>query len=269
MDHSGSLETPGRHSLRRYLHLSLRSLLVVILVAGIWLGWLVRSARIQREAVAAIERTGGKVMYDWQWTDGRYHQNGRPWAPKWLIDRVGIDDFHHVSWVVFSRWASDAEMAQLGNLTRVDTLILDPSNVSDRALAHLDRLTSLRWLTISSSACSTDTRIMPLKPLTRLRGLNLDHTDVTDAGLAHLKRLNGLELLGLDGAAITDAGLSHLGGLTNLHHLSLIGTKVSDAGLARLHPLTNLVQLRIKGTKVTDDGVAELQKAMPNLRISR
>ncbi len=263
------METPSRHPLRRYLRLSVRSLLVLVLVAGAWLGWLVRDARVQREAVAAIERAGGKVMYDWQWTDGRYDSNGKPWPPKWLVDRLGVDYFHHVSRVTFPGQASDAEMARLGDLTRVDTLVLDPSSVSDHGLAELDRLTGLRWLTISTSVGSTDTRIMPLKVLTRLKGLNLDHSDVTDDGLKHLAHLTGLELLGLAGTEITDAGLANLGGLTGLRHLFLDGTQVSDEGLARLKPLPNLVQVQIKGTNVTDAGVAELKKAMPKLRIFR
>ena len=33
---------------------SLRGLAVIVLMVGCWLGWIVRSARIQREAVAMI-----------------------------------------------------------------------------------------------------------------------------------------------------------------------------------------------------------------------
>jgi internalin A len=263
------MEKPIRHPLRRYLRLSVRSLIVLVLMAGAWLGWLVRGARVQRNAVAAIEKAGGRVMYDWQWRDGTIVPNGKPWLPQWFVDHLGVDYFHDVSRVVFPAKASDAEMAHLGNLTRVDTLVLDPSNVSDRELAQLDRLKNLRWLTISTSIGSTDTRIMPLKVLTRLRGLNLDQTDVTDAGLKHLNHFTGLELLGLAGTEISDAGLANLGGLTALKHLFLDRTQVSDEGLVRLKPLTNLAQVQLKATKVTDAGVAELKKSVPNLRLFR
>ena len=40
-------------SWRRYLRFSLRGLIVLVLVIGVWVGCIVRSARIQREAVAA------------------------------------------------------------------------------------------------------------------------------------------------------------------------------------------------------------------------
>jgi hypothetical protein len=51
---------------------------------------MVHHAHVQREAVAAIERAGGEVMYDWQWKDNAL-VHGRPWASRWLVDRVGID----------------------------------------------------------------------------------------------------------------------------------------------------------------------------------
>jgi hypothetical protein len=32
------------------------------------LGWVIHRAAVQRDAVAAIERARGTVMYDWEWT---------------------------------------------------------------------------------------------------------------------------------------------------------------------------------------------------------
>jgi internalin A len=254
---------------RRFLRFSVRGMIVLVLVVGAGLGWLVRSARIQREAVAAITTAHGRVLYDWEWNNGRHTPDGRPWRPRWLVDRQGVDHFNHVTKVVFPRDATDAEMAHLGNLTLVDTLVFDPSNVSDLGLAHLDRLTSLRWLSISSASSSADTRIMRLKMLTRLQGLNLDGSDVTDAGLTHLQSFTGLELLGLSDTGITDEGLAHLKGLTNLRWLDLHGTQVTDAGLAQLKRLTELSNLFLKGTRVTDAGEKELKQALPSLKIFR
>jgi hypothetical protein len=39
---------------RRYLSFSLRGLIVLVLAAGAGMGWFVRQARLQREAVAAM-----------------------------------------------------------------------------------------------------------------------------------------------------------------------------------------------------------------------
>ena len=68
---------------RRFLRVSVRGLIVLVLVTCAWLGWIVRSARIQREAVAAITETGGEVNYNWEWKDGvpaPVHGLGRPVA---------------------------------------------------------------------------------------------------------------------------------------------------------------------------------------------
>ena len=41
-----------------YLRFSIRGLIVLVLFTGGGLGWLIRGARIQREAVAALEKCG-------------------------------------------------------------------------------------------------------------------------------------------------------------------------------------------------------------------
>lgn len=46
---------------QRLLRPSVRGLIVLVLVVGAGLGWLVRCAQIQREAVAAIQNAGGLV----------------------------------------------------------------------------------------------------------------------------------------------------------------------------------------------------------------
>ena len=49
---------------RQCFHMSVRVLMVLVLVFGGGFGWVVHRARVQREAVAAIERAGGAVGYD-------------------------------------------------------------------------------------------------------------------------------------------------------------------------------------------------------------
>ncbi len=50
---------------RSYARISVRALIVLVLVAGGWMGWLVQSARRQRAAVAAIQRSDGYVEYEY------------------------------------------------------------------------------------------------------------------------------------------------------------------------------------------------------------
>jgi hypothetical protein len=71
------LAGPVSRPWRRYLRFSVRGLIVLVLVIGAGLGWIVRSARMQREAVAAIKNAGGSVSYDWRWSNGNSDFPGR------------------------------------------------------------------------------------------------------------------------------------------------------------------------------------------------
>ena len=149
---------------RRFVRLSVRGLIVLVLVMGAGLGWLVRSARIQREAVAAIKNAGDRVWYDWEWSNGKSIPGGRPWAPRWLVDLIGVDYFGHVTiaWLSPPVNATNATLAAVGRLTRLERLVLIGSSADDAGLVQL-------------------------KGLTKLRFLSLGGTRFTDAGVAHLK----------------------------------------------------------------------------------
>jgi hypothetical protein len=205
------LAGPASRPWRRYLRLNVRGLIVLVLVIGAGLGWIVRQAHVQRDAVAAITRAGGSVMYDWEWRDAYHTPGGKPWAPRWLADLVGVDYFGHVTYVSLnsSSTATDASIAQLGLLSRLQVLDLDKSSVSDAGLAHLTGLTNLSLLD--------------------LRG-----TQVTDSGLAYLKGLTSLSILYLSDTQVTDSGLPHLKALTKLYIVLVDHTQVTDAGMQEL-----------------------------------
>jgi internalin A len=238
------VETLNKCTWRASVRFSLRSLFFLVLLIGGWLGWIVHRARVQRDAVAVIERAGGKAWYDWEWQNGNPVPNGRPRWPKWLVDRIGVDYFGHVT-TVFARHSSDAELAHIGNLSRLEYLILGESPVTDAGLVHLERLNNLR-------------------------ALNLQHnTNVSDAGLVHLKSLTSLRELGLGDTAVSDAGLVHIKRMPHLTALGLEGTNVGDAGLVHLKSLTTLQVLSLGDAPVTDAGVRKLQKALPKVKIRR
>ena len=97
----------------RYMWFCVRVLIILVLVLGFWLVWIVHLAQIQREAVAAIAKDGGTVLYDWEWDNGHSVPAGQPRAPRWLVAQIGFDFFGHAT-VVKSRspslaagWAAD------------------------------------------------------------------------------------------------------------------------------------------------------------------
>src|SRR5437016_5136693 len=81
---------------RRFAGLSVRALLILVFVLALGLGWIANRARIQREAVAAIERAGGKAWYNWEWQDDAPVPDARPRWPSWLVEAIGVDSFSDV-----------------------------------------------------------------------------------------------------------------------------------------------------------------------------
>jgi internalin A len=207
---------------RRFLRLSVRGLIVLVLVIGGGLGWLVHSARIQREAVAAIQRAGGIVRYNLEPNNGNTVPAGGLPAPPWLSDLIGIDYFGHATSVVAKQRSttSDAVIAQVGRLTRLEVLHLGLTSASDAELAHI-------------------------VGLTKLKVLMLDGTKVTDVGLVHVTGLTELSVLSLGNTQITDGGLAQLRDCKHLETLLVRHTQVTDAGMKELkQALPNLVIVR-------------------------
>lgn len=128
---------------------------------------------------------------------------------------------------------TDAGLATLATLPRIEALNLRGSAVTDAGLAQLKTLKRLRWLQVSDTAI-TDRSLAVLREIPTLRWLSLNGTPVTDAGLASVSNMTGLEHLYLDNTAITDAGLPQLARLRNLRLLSLSGTQLSPTALADL-----------------------------------
>jgi hypothetical protein len=206
---------------RRFTQLSVRGLIVLVLIISVWLATLVRTARVQSDAVATIENTRGHVAYEWDVTDGQLTLRGKPWAPTWLVNLIGVDYFGHVTQVhlTYTSAAIEAAMAPIGRLTRLRVLNLRNTPLNDTDLASFKWLTSLYYLDLQS-------------------------TQITDAGLVHMKGLTSLRFLSLRGTGVSDAGLVHLKGLARLEVL-VVGTQVTDAGMNELkHALPSLAITR-------------------------
>ena len=107
---------------------------------------------------------------------------------------------------------------------------------------HLKDLTKLQRLYLNGTQVS-DASLVHLKDLTKLQRLYLNDTQVTDAGLVHLKGLTNLQGLRLVGTEVTDAGLVHLKPLTNLRYLYLANTQVSYESVKDLKQALPNVQI--------------------------
>ncbi len=228
---------------------SLRALLVLVLVVGGTLGWIVREARVQRDAVATVQRLGGQYRYEWEAQNRRPTAVPLPGWRKWLINLLGPD--------------------YVGPVTQVD-IGFGGSKVIPTAddLASIGRLARLERLSITSIAEGVG--LAPLRNLTRLKELDFfgNHGRKIEIDVSALANFVELEKLQLSYGGMKDADLALIAGLTRLEHLSLStsvargphpGPSITDAGLVALEPLHNLRFLQISGENdITNAGLVHL-----------
>jgi hypothetical protein len=147
-------------SWRHRLRFSVRGLMLLVLIFGALLAWIVYLAQVQRATVASIRRADGLVRYHWEYHNGAFVRNGKPWWPQWLIRLVGIDYFGHATFVFATR-ATDADLINIVKLGRLERLVVPGTSVTDAGMARLQGLNYLESLIIFN-------------------------TQIGDSGLAHL-----------------------------------------------------------------------------------
>jgi len=131
---------------KRRFRFSLRTLLVVVVLLSVGLGWFafkMRQAERQRKAVEAIIEAGGWVTYDCDlYEDLGYMQRPVSPAPAWLTRLVGDDFFLDVGDVYLSGTkCADEDMEYLKRLTNLNRLNISGTQVTDAGLKHLRRRT--------------------------------------------------------------------------------------------------------------------------------
>jgi hypothetical protein len=188
-----------RPARRKWLTLSLRSLLLLFTLLAVWVGIVANRAREQRRIVTALSQYPSvMIMYDHEWdlSAGGEIPKPRPLGPPpgspWIRSRLGDEYFVTVIGVFLT--------------------------------GDWDRKTEQ----------PTSTALELIRDLPCLRVLSLEKSSITDAGLATVANQTDLTYLWLDDTAISDAGLVHLRRMTNLKRLYLRNSQVTDAGIDTL-----------------------------------
>ncbi len=228
---------------RRRFQFGIRSLAVFVTVCAMVCSWFavrMQQAKRQQEIFAELREFQGRIAYDFQ-LDSATKQ---PPAPAWLRERLGDDFFADLENICLGgdREFTDAKLASIGELSKLEFLRFDAKRTSDTGLGHL-------------------------RGLIRLEHLSIVNSEITDAGLEHLENLTSLKRLYLNHAQVTDAGLEHLEGLSDLEILRLDSPHVTDTGLEHLKGLAKLKTLHLEGTQITKKGVEGLREALPDCEI--
>lgn len=110
---------------RRWWHRvrpSVRSLIGLVLMTGAVLGWIIRVHRDECTAADAIRRADGYADKDWHFLSPDGTSDSRPSWRKWLNDRLGADYFQHIVGVILREVKSDADLAPIASLGRLESL---------------------------------------------------------------------------------------------------------------------------------------------------
>ena len=203
-----SMVDSAAQSRRRFLRISLRGLLLVVLAIAASLAWARHVAEQQRRVVAELERMGCNAIYASSGDD----------ADCFISSLSPIERLRFL-------YGDDKPQ----NVTGVEA---DSPRFGDDGLERLRSLPYLRSLELNGTSVS-EAGLARVGSLTALERLTLRRTSLTDAGLVHLQKLDKLCYLDLCDTSVTDAGLVHLRGMLQLRFLFL-QEPVTLAGVPRV-----------------------------------
>ncbi|MGV3609001.1 MAG: leucine-rich repeat domain-containing protein [Planctomycetaceae bacterium] len=244
---------------RRWFQFSLRSLLVLLLVASAGLGYfayLRRESRLQWEAVRAIEKTGGRFgsVVNGVPTIGAKLEE----APEWQRS-LGID------WPEYTVVAFQVDPASgrtippaFMRLRKLEEIILWGVGIDDEDLKGLSALPNLQSLSVDGDRV-TDTGVACFAGNKKLQEVRFRGKQITDRGLAIVAKLPQLRSLKWISERTTDEGLKHLRGNTRLTSVWLNGATATDRGLEHLSHCENLEEVFIdEPNTITSRGIGSL-----------
>lgn len=168
----------------------------VLAAAGLAAGCQPPRSSAEQEAIAWVERMGGKVKYD----------DAQPGSPVVEVALGGTS-------------VAGAQLGRLATFTKLQTLSLFDTSVGDEGLERIAEFKTLKTLYLGR------TRVTDAG-LKRWAAGGNDRSDV--GGVL------ALQTLGLSDTAVSDASLDVLATLPHLKSVNLRHTRVTAAGVARL-----------------------------------
>jgi outer membrane protein assembly factor BamB len=177
----------------------------------------------------------------------------------------------------FCEGVTDAACEAIGSMSELRALTLaktgfEPVRVTDAGLAKLARLTKLEILNLTGNAV-TDDGLKQLASLQHLHDLDLSRLAITDAGLKHLAAVKGLQRLvllfseGFAGPIVTDVGVKLLVPLDQLAELNLVDARITDEAVDDLIAFPKMSFLTLTGSRISPAGVERLRRAKPDCTV--
>ena len=272
---------PDPRPRRRWLRLSLRASMVLVVLVAVPTGRMANTIRTQRQAIAAVRAAGGTIMFDYQ---GVLNPVGpvsplqppprtEPAAPRWLRRWLGDELFQRVQMVYFNEPVSPSILADVDQFDHLKVFALNQAADDGDGSLHLQQLRRLEDLSLSGPGV-TDAILAEIAQLPSLRSLRLRKASATDTGFARLTALRGLVDLTISHCPnVTDLTLAQL--VANLPALQTFdldtwpgAPTATIAALARHHPDLKFLGLARTGTTDADLRPAGLLAQLRGVRLA-
>jgi hypothetical protein len=142
------------------------------------------SSRRQHQAVDAIVRGGGRVLYDYEFDKfGDMYEHSHPNGPRWLRSILGDDFFNNVVKVQLAKGGLE-HLTSLIAVNRVE--VNYPLTSAD--MRYIEELTHLKHLrSLGVETHEGDIIVDHFAVLSQLRYLRLEDTCVSPSGLERLR----------------------------------------------------------------------------------
>ncbi len=191
--------------INRRRQFTIRRVFLIVLVIGVGLPVL-RNYLTRYGVAARLNSLGALVEYSYELGPSKTSR-----VPGFVNRLVGFEVFNSVSSIdLTGSSVTDADVAAIVTaFPELESLSLDYTSVSDRAVDDLVGLPSLR-------------------------SLGLSHSEITDAGIQVLKNCTSMQSLSIDATGITDASVSALSQMTSLKELTIGQTLITRQGFESL-----------------------------------
>jgi len=210
------------------------------------------------EAVSMVYHYDGKQRFDNSLTDAviGQHLAGLPYLRALYVNE---------------RQLTDEDYRIVGRLSLLEVFFQwDAHDITDEGVVELGKLSRLRSVHLSESHLS-DRGLAALAGLPRIEVLSLQANDITDAGVRSLEKNSTLETLWIGGLShhpsqLTDAAVADLASIPNLRVLDLQHTQVTVSGLELLKDHPRLAELYLSGSKADKKQAA--QAVLPRVKVN-
>jgi hypothetical protein len=277
---------------RRWLQFSVRTCLLVLLIAGVVFGLIANHAHRRKSALTLIRANGGRIRFGPE-TDPN-------WYEKLLRQFFGAETYQPVRTInmltgprsgekkqlpdnFLGQLSSLPEIASLGlentviaesdwrniaKFRKLESLLLGRSNITDEGVKYLSQLPELDELSMGDTKGITDAAIPFISKLPKLTNLKLGSTNITDQGLRALSPVSKLDILELPNVKVTSHGVESLKNIPSLTIVLLDWTNVDDRALDSLSALPNIQRLQLLRTRVTSEGIQRFRTLHPRCTVT-